>query len=210
MAMTSTLSRTSSAAISAARSLRPSAQRYSIATVRPSIQPSSRNRCTKGATHWLSNEGVLMPMNPIVGNFAGCCARAASGHAAAPPSRVIRSRRLMGLTRGQGSEPKYSRSRLCQWRASQQKSDASCPSWVSRVASGRPRRSWHVRYASNSDPIGASRRSVAMCHYVWPGHAVQDGLPRSTNVRAASMYQASEVEQFAPGHHGYPRASEAD
>ena len=24
------------------------------------------------------------------------------------------------------------------------------------------------------------------------------------------MYQASEVEQFAPGHHGYPRASEAD
>src|SRR5215813_5295807 len=23
------------------------------------------------------------------------------------------------------------------------------------------------------------------------------------------MYQASEVEQFAPGHHGYPRASEA-
>jgi hypothetical protein len=29
-------------------------------------------------------------------------------------------------------------------------------------------------------------------------------------VRAASMYQASEVEQFAPGHHGYPRASEAD
>src|ERR671935_3074628 len=37
---------------------------------------------------------------------------------------------------------------------------------------------------------------------------VQDGLPRSTNVRAASMYQAFEVEQFAPGHHGYPRASE--
>ena len=24
------------------------------------------------------------------------------------------------------------------------------------------------------------------------------------------MYQASEVEQFAPGHHEYPRASEAD
>jgi hypothetical protein len=31
---------------------------------------------------------------------------------------------------------------------------------------------------------------------------------RPTNVRAASMYQASKVEQFAPGHHGYPRASE--
>jgi hypothetical protein len=34
--MTPTLSRTNSAAISAERSLRPSAQRYSIATVRPS------------------------------------------------------------------------------------------------------------------------------------------------------------------------------
>src|SRR5262245_20575787 len=44
LTMTSTFSRTNSAAISAARELRPSAQRYSIATVRPSIQPRSRNR----------------------------------------------------------------------------------------------------------------------------------------------------------------------
>ena len=57
--MTSTLSRTNSAANSAKRSLRPSAQRYSIATVRPSIQPSSRNRCTKAAAHWLSADAVL-------------------------------------------------------------------------------------------------------------------------------------------------------
>src|SRR5262245_34934862 len=34
------------------------------------------------------------------------------------------------------------------------------------------------------------------CHNVWPGRAVQDGLPRSANVRAASMYQASEVERL--------------
>src|SRR5712671_5023772 len=47
--MTSTLSLANSAAISAPRSLRPSAQRYSIVTLRPSIQPSSRNRCTKAA-----------------------------------------------------------------------------------------------------------------------------------------------------------------
>src|SRR5215470_6976413 len=56
--------------------------------------------------------------------------------------------------------------------------------------------------------IDASQQNLARCHYVWPGRGVQDGLPRSTNVRAASMYQASEVEQFAPGHHGYPRASD--
>src|SRR5262249_37711419 len=47
--ITSTLSRTNSLAISAERSLRPSAQRYSIAMLRASIQPSSRNRCTKAA-----------------------------------------------------------------------------------------------------------------------------------------------------------------
>src|SRR5262245_52978222 len=42
--ITSTLSRTNSAAISPKRSGLPSAQRYSIARVRPSIQPSSRSR----------------------------------------------------------------------------------------------------------------------------------------------------------------------
>src|SRR4029077_5546075 len=40
--MTSTLRRTNSSAISTLRSGRPSDQRYSIAMVRPSIQPSSR------------------------------------------------------------------------------------------------------------------------------------------------------------------------
>jgi len=30
-----------------------------------------------------------------------------------------------------------------------------------------------------------------VCHNVWPGRAVQDELPRSTNVRAATMYQVS-------------------
>src|SRR6516225_4383691 len=43
--MTSTFSWTNSAAISTNRSSRPSAQRYSTAMVRPSIQPKSRNRC---------------------------------------------------------------------------------------------------------------------------------------------------------------------
>src|SRR5262249_35879704 len=64
----------------------------------------------------------------------------------------------------------------------------------------------YPRKRTSSEAMGMS----ALCQNVWPGRAVQDGLPRSTNVRAASMYQASEVEQFAPGHHGYPRASGAD
>src|SRR5262245_45483394 len=92
--MTSTFNRTNSAAISAARELCPSAQRYSIATVRPSTQPRSCSRCRKAATHWPIAEGVLEPKNPMVGSFPGCCARAVSGHAAAPPSSVMNSRRF--------------------------------------------------------------------------------------------------------------------
>jgi hypothetical protein len=64
--------------------------------LRPSIQSSSRNRCTSAAVHWLWAEGVVEPRKPMVGSFPGCCARVASGQvAAAPPSSEINSRRLM-------------------------------------------------------------------------------------------------------------------
>ena len=53
-------------------SLRPSAQRYAIATVRSSIQPSSCGRRTKAVVHWLQAEGVLAPMKLVVGIFKGC------------------------------------------------------------------------------------------------------------------------------------------
>jgi hypothetical protein len=46
---------------SAKRSVRPSPQRYSIATLRPSVQPSSRNRWTKAAVHWLCAAAVPEP-----------------------------------------------------------------------------------------------------------------------------------------------------
>src|SRR6266478_5868955 len=94
VSITSTLSRTNSAAISAARSRLPPAQRYSIATVRPSIQPSSASRRTKAAVQALHAEDVAPPKIPTVGSFA-CCADAASGHAAAaPPSSDINARRF--------------------------------------------------------------------------------------------------------------------
>jgi hypothetical protein len=63
--------------ISVNRSLRPSAQRYSIATLRPSIQPRSRSRCTNAAVHWLCAEGVFWPTNPMVGRSTAC---ASTGH----------------------------------------------------------------------------------------------------------------------------------
>jgi putative tryptophan/tyrosine transport system substrate-binding protein len=39
-------------------------------------------------------EAVLEPKYPMVGSFAVCCARAASGHAAAPPTSEMNSRRF--------------------------------------------------------------------------------------------------------------------
>jgi hypothetical protein len=92
--VSSTLSWTNSAAISLKRSLRPSAQRYSIAKLRPSLQPSSRNRCTKAAIRWLSTAGVAGPKYPMVSIFAARCARATSGQAAAQPSSVMNARRF--------------------------------------------------------------------------------------------------------------------
>jgi hypothetical protein len=59
--------------------------------------PSSRIRCTKAAVHWLCAAAVPVPSNPRVAGFA-CCARAASGHAAAaPPSAAKNFRRSMWL-----------------------------------------------------------------------------------------------------------------
>src|SRR5215472_16926920 len=43
--------------------------------LRPSIQPSSRSRCTKAATQWPWAAGVPEPKKPMVGSIAGCCAR---------------------------------------------------------------------------------------------------------------------------------------
>ena len=99
----STLSRANSAAISAARSLRPSAQRYSMATVRPSVQPSSRRRCRKAAVHGPWAAAVFEPRNPMTGIRPGCCPRAASGHVmAAAPSNEMNARRLTRSPRRRG------------------------------------------------------------------------------------------------------------
>src|SRR5262249_51727602 len=47
--------------------------------------------------HGLQAAEVLAPRKPIIGALNGCCACAASGHAAAPPRSVMNSRRLRRL-----------------------------------------------------------------------------------------------------------------
>jgi hypothetical protein len=62
----------------------------------PSVQPSSCRRFSKALTDCCQLPAELAPRNPIVGS-TGCCARVASGHAAAEPAMpLMRSRRLLG------------------------------------------------------------------------------------------------------------------
>src|SRR5262249_14609859 len=92
--MTSTLDRTNSATNSVMRSSRPSAQRYSILMVRPSIQPSSRSRLSNSSAG--HTDFVTVPRNPIVGTFRACWLIATRGHeSTAPPNTVMNSRRLI-------------------------------------------------------------------------------------------------------------------
>src|SRR5262249_15464545 len=93
--ITSTFRCTSSAAKAATRSAWPSDQRYSMAMLRPSIQPNSPRRRVKAGVH-VPHIATLGPKTTIVGTLPGCCARVASGHAAAvPPINEMNSRRLI-------------------------------------------------------------------------------------------------------------------
>src|SRR5262249_39764403 len=71
------------------------AQRYSTATLRPSIYPASFSPLRNAVTKNVYPPGDVLLRNPTTG-IVGCCARAASGHVAAPPSSVMNERRLMG------------------------------------------------------------------------------------------------------------------
>ena len=73
-----------------------SAKRASMRTLRPSDHPRrSSPRLNDASRDFISGSSsadpISMPMRCI---RSGCCARAASGHAAAPPSKVMNSRRL--------------------------------------------------------------------------------------------------------------------
>jgi len=57
----------------------------------------------------------------------------------------------------------------------------------------------HISTLTNSVRISATEGIDAKCQNVWPGRAVQDGFPRATNVRAASMYQVSSWSIFCSG-----------
>src|SRR5262249_50126685 len=69
-------------------------------TLRPTPQPNSCSPCRNAARRACQSGSSAgsVASTPILRTGSRCCARAASGHAAAPPAMVINSRRLMGLT----------------------------------------------------------------------------------------------------------------
>jgi hypothetical protein len=83
-----------SATNSGIRSSRPPAQRNSIAMLRPSTYPVSLKPLRNASRFLTLACAERDARNPITG-IAGCCARAASGHAAAPPSVAKNFRRAM-------------------------------------------------------------------------------------------------------------------
>src|SRR5450759_323006 len=96
--MASGASETSSAAYLRASLALPAAQRVSIRTLRPSVQPNSRRPCTNAASRACPcrSSAARLISTPMRRIRSGCCAREASGHvAAAPPISVMNSRRLM-------------------------------------------------------------------------------------------------------------------
>jgi hypothetical protein len=96
--MTSGASATNSAAYVRTRSTSPTPQRVTIRTLRPSVQPNSCSPCANAVTLAIDSgsSAAKFMSTPMIGSFAGCCARAASGHATvAPPIAAINSRRLI-------------------------------------------------------------------------------------------------------------------
>jgi len=93
-AMTATCRRTNSAASAGSRSYWPSAQRYSFATFSPSTKPASFRPWRNTRRRPAVMSGDLGSRNPITG-IGGCCARAASGQAAALPMSEMNARRFI-------------------------------------------------------------------------------------------------------------------
>jgi hypothetical protein len=71
--------------------------RRAIRTLRPSVQPKSESACVNAERRsFPSGSFSSNPMSTPMRGTPLCCARAASGHAAAPPRTVIPRREVLG------------------------------------------------------------------------------------------------------------------
>jgi hypothetical protein len=90
--MTVTWLRIKSAASTDRRSYRPSAHRYSITTLCPSMYPAPLSPLRNASTKGLYPAGVVLPRTPTTGT-PDCSASVPKGQAAVPPRSVMKSRR---------------------------------------------------------------------------------------------------------------------
>ena len=167
-----------SAAISAKRSSRPSAQRYSMVTVQFSIHPSSRRRCTKASVDALSNVALFAPMNPMVGNFRGCCARAPE-----------RQRRRACKRDNEFSSPDVDCHVTLLW--------GSCNGGNDTTPGGAALRDFKPTYVGSgsqaSEAIGAGGRSMSAV----PPIASKFCAPQQNNVRAKTGREQTQHQSYS-------------
>ena len=105
----------------------------------------------------------------MVGALPVCCARAASGHAAAPPTSVTKSRRRMLSTRCASLAILTIKTRKGIRRNGERSDKVRCKNPKTRMtATGQkhelPRRSIAVRFAPNKQTLTERVQCDAMCH----------------------------------------------
>src|SRR5262245_4027335 len=97
-----------------------------MATFLPSTNPASFRPCRNALTRYAKPAAGVVLRNPITG-IAGCCARTASGHAAAPPRTVTNSRRLRSSIQVAPQAPP--RENCASLRRNSNGFDHACPSF---------------------------------------------------------------------------------
>jgi hypothetical protein len=116
----------------------------------------------KAVIRWLSTAGVVGSKYPMVGIFVACCARATSGHAAAPPSIVMNSRRLMGSPQAEDHTlPQCGKSRIVHHSILAHPTSATGSFSIEPPAASSP---VHVGSGSNSDRILCAAANGGQCH----------------------------------------------
>src|SRR5262249_43517890 len=120
--------------------------------------------------------------NPITG-IAGCCARAASGHTAAPATSVMNSRRLIVAPRGQN----HARHRLTAVRVLERgEGDVNCDQlfWAGNVGSGSHDRGQNPKssVSANAFPVCPRQQTYLPILELFPPPALSERRHRGSRV----------------------------
>src|SRR6516165_9555948 len=124
----------------------------SICALWPTVQPASCKLCRKAARRACpsGSSAARFMSTPTRRIRSPCCARAAIGHAAAPPSSVINSRRLIVAPRGSNhARHRLTAVRVLEWG----EGDVSCDQlfWAGNVGSGSHDRRQNPKSSVSAD-----------------------------------------------------------